>query len=209
MVGNLAEAAATAIGADSLLTRVGAYYHDIGKIKRPYFFSENQVPGMDNPHDKMTPTLSASVITSHVKDGIDLAVESKVPGVLRDFISEHHGTMLASFFYTKAAETQSKDSRVPEEWDFRYEGPRPETKEVVMVMLADGVEAATRSLSKPTPARIESVVRKIIRERLLDGQLDRSDLTLRELDTVAETFTRVLSGVFHTRIEYPEKRDNT
>ena len=205
MVGNLAEAAAMAIGADSLLARVGAYYHDIGKIKRPYFFSENQVVGMDNPHDKMTPTLSASVITSHVKDGVELAAEHKVPDVLRDFISEHHGTMLASFFYSKATESQSKDNRIPEEWDFRYEGPRPGTKEVAVVMLADGVEAATRSLSKPTPARIESVVRKIIRERLLDQQLDRSDLTLKELDAVADTFTRVLSGVFHTRIEYPEK----
>ena len=205
MVGNLAEAAAMAIGADSLLARVGAYYHDIGKIKRPYFFSENQVAGMDNPHDKMTPTLSASVITSHVKDGLDLAIEYKVPEVLRPFITEHHGTMLASFFYSKAAESQSKDSRAPEEWDFRYEGPRPETKEVAMVMLADSIEAATRALSKPTPARIESVVRKMIRERLLDQQLDRSDLTLRELDTVADTFTRVLSGVFHTRIEYPDK----
>ncbi len=205
MVGNLAEAAATAIGADSLLTRVGAYYHDVGKIKRPYFFVENQVTGMDNPHDKMSPTLSASVITSHVKDGLDLAVEHKIPEVLRPFITEHHGTMLASFFYSKAAESQPKDSRVPEEWDFRYEGPRPESKEVAMVMLADGVEAATRAISKPTPARIESVVRKMIRERLLDQQLDRSDLTLRELDTVADTFTRVLSGIFHTRIEYPDR----
>jgi putative nucleotidyltransferase with HDIG domain len=205
MVGNLAEAAAMAIGADSLLARVGAYYHDVGKIKRPYFFAENQVPGMDNPHDKMSPTLSATVITSHVKDGLELAAEHKVPAVIRDFIAEHHGTMLASFFYSKAYEKETKDNRGPEEWDFRYEGPRPATKEVAVVMLADGVEAATRSLSKPTPARMESVVRKIIHERLLDQQLDRSELTLRELDTVAETFTRVLSGVFHTRIEYPEK----
>lgn len=205
MVGNLAEAAAMAIGADSLLARVGAYYHDIGKIKRPYFFTENQVPGMDNPHDKMTPTLSASVITAHVKDGLELAAEHNVPMVIREFIAEHHGTMLASYFYNKAAENQPKDSRTPEEWDFRYEGPRPGSKEVAMVMLADGVEAAVRSLSKPAPARIESVVRKIIRERLLDQQLDRSDLTLRELDTVADTFTRVLAGVFHTRIEYPDR----
>lgn len=205
MVGNLAEAAAMAIGADSLLARVGAYYHDVGKIRRPYFFSENQVAGMDNPHDKMSPTLSATVITSHVKDGMELAEEHKVPSVLRDFIAEHHGTMLASFFYSKASEKETKDSRGPDEWDFRYEGPRPGTKEVATVMLADGVEAATRSLSKPTPARIDSVVRKIIHERLLDHQLDRSELTLRELDVVAETFTRVLSGVFHTRIAYPEK----
>lgn len=205
MVGNLAEAAAMAIGADSLLSRVGAYYHDVGKTKRPYFFAENQMSGMDNPHDKMSPTLSATVITSHVKDGLELAAEHKVPNVLRDFIAEHHGTMLASFFYSKASEKDSKDNRGPEEWDFRYEGPRPTTKEVAVVMLADGVEAATRSVSKPTPARVESVVRKIIQERLLDHQLDRSDLTLKELDTVADTFTRVLSGVFHTRVEYPDK----
>ena len=205
MVGNLAEAAAMAIGADSLLARVGAYYHDIGKVKRPYFFSENQVPGMDNPHDKMSPSLSATVITSHVKDGLELAAEHKVPSVIRDFIAEHHGTMLASFFYSKASEMESKDNRSPEEWDFRYEGPRPTTKETAVVMLADGVEAATRSLSKPTPARLESMVRRIIQDRLLDHQLDKSDLTLRELDIIADTFIKVLSGVFHTRIEYPDK----
>ncbi len=206
MVGNLAEAAAMAIGADSLLARVGAYYHDVGKIKRPYFFAENQVSGMDNPHDKMTPNLSASVITSHVKDGLELAAEYNIPAAIRQFIGEHHGTMLASFFYSKAAaESQSKDVRLPEEYDFRYEGPRPNSKETAVVMLADSVEAATKALSKPTPARIESVVRKVIRERLLDQQLDRSDLTLRDLDTIADTFTRVLAGVFHHRIEYPDK----
>lgn len=204
MVGNLAEAAAMAIGADSLLARVGAYYHDIGKIKRPYFFAENQVPGMENPHDKMSPALSATVITSHVKDGLELAAEHRVPAVLREFIAEHHGTMLASFFYSKA-ERDSKDNRGPDEWDFRYEGPRPGTREVAVVMLADSVEAATRALSKPTPARVESVVRKIIQERLLDHQLDRSQLTLKELDTIADTFTRVLTGMFHTRIEYPDR----
>jgi putative nucleotidyltransferase with HDIG domain len=207
MVANLAEAAAMAIGADSLLARVGAYYHDVGKVKRPYFFTENQIEGMDNPHDKMSPTLSATVIMSHVRDGIELAKEHKVPAVIRDFISEHHGTMLASFFYNKAAEgTGGKDARAPEEWDFRYEGPRPGTKETAVVMLADGVEAATRSLSKPTPARIESLVRKMINDRLFDHQLDRCDLTLKELDTVTETFTKVLAGIFHTRIEYPEQK---
>jgi putative nucleotidyltransferase with HDIG domain len=207
MVANLAEAAAMAIGADSLLARVGAYYHDVGKIKRPYFFTENQIQGMDNPHDKMSPTLSATVIMSHVRDGVELAKEHKVPAVIRDFISEHHGTMLASFFYNKATEgTGGKDARVPEEWDFRYEGPRPRTKETAVVMLADGVEAATRSISKPTPARIESLVRKMINDRLFDHQLDRCDLTLKELDTVTETFTKVLAGIFHTRIEYPEQK---
>ncbi len=204
MVGNLAEAAAWAIGADSLLTRVGAYYHDIGKIKRPYLFAENQVFGMENPHEKMNPSLSATVIMSHVKDGVELAEEHKVPQVILNFIREHHGTTLASFFYMKASENAAaRDDRAPEEWSFRYEGPRPNSKETAIVMLADSIEAAARAISKPNPARIESIVRKMIQDRLFDHQLDRSDLTLRELDTIAETFVRVLTGIFHTRIEYP------
>lgn len=205
MVANLAEAAATAIGADSLLARVGAYYHDVGKLKRPYFFAENQMQGMENPHDKMTPNLSATVIISHVKDGLELAESHHVPKVIQDFIAEHHGTTLASYFYARASEGQVKDGRVLPEWDFRYEGPRPGTKETAIVMLADSVEAAVRALSKATPVRIESLVRKIIQDRLNDHQLDRSDLTLRELDTIADTFVRSLSGIFHTRIEYPNK----
>lgn len=207
MVGNLAEAAAWAIGADSLLSRVGAYYHDIGKIKRPYLFSENQVFDMGNPHDKMSPSLSATAIMSHVKDGVELAEKHKVPEVIINFIKEHHGTTLALYFYVKASEdAAAKDNRPPEEWSFRYEGPRPGTKETAIVMLADSIEAATRSLSKPTPARIESVVRKIIHDRLYDNQLDRSDLTLKELDTIAETFIQVLAGLFHTRIQYPKAK---
>lgn len=207
MVGNMAEAAAWAIGANSLLTRVGAYYHDIGKIKRPYLFSENQVFGMENPHEKMSPSLSATVIMSHVKDGVELAEEHKVPEVIMKFIREHHGTTLASFFYMKASENAAaRDSRAPDEWSFRYEGPRPGSKETAIVMLADSIEAATRALSKPNPARIESLVRKMIQDRLFDHQLDRSDLTLRELDTIAETFVKVLAGIFHTRIEYPTSK---
>ncbi len=206
MVGNLAEAGAWAIGANSLLARVGAYYHDIGKLKRPYFFVENQVFGMENPHDKMSPTLSATVITSHVRDGLELAEEHKLPPIISQFIAEHHGTSLASYFYMKASsENQARDQRGPEEWDFRYEGPRPSTKETAVVMLADSIEAAVRSISKPTPARIETMVRRIIQERITDHQLDRSDLTLKELDTIADTFIKVLSGIFHSRIEYPDK----
>ena len=209
MVGNLAEAAATAIGADSLLARVGAYYHDIGKIKRPYLFTENQVFDMENPHDRMSPSLSSTVIMSHVKDGVELAREYKVPEQIIDFIREHHGTGLASYFYVKATEeAAAKNKKPPEEWAFRYEGPRPGSKETAIVMLADSIEAATRSLSRPTPDRIESVVRKIIQERLFDHQLDRSDLTLRELDTIAETFVQVLTGLFHTRIQYPKPKKN-
>ncbi|HHY12306.1 MAG TPA: HDIG domain-containing protein [Firmicutes bacterium] len=207
MVGNLAEAAAWAIGADSLLARVGAYYHDIGKIKRPYLFVENQVFDMGNPHDKMSPSLSSTAIKAHVKDGVELAEEHEVPKAILNFISEHHGTTLAMYFYLKASENAAaRDDRPPEEWSFRYEGPRPGSKETAIVMLADSVEAATRSISKPTPARIESVVRKIIHDRLFDHQLDRSDLTLRELDTIAETFIQVLAGLFHTRIQYPKAK---
>ena len=204
MVGNLSEAAAWAIGADSLLTRVGAYYHDIGKLKRPYFFSENQMFGMDNPHEKMTPSLSATVIMSHVKDGVELAKEHDVPEVIIDFIREHHGTTLVSYFYVKASESaESSEHRDVDEWSFRYEGPRPQSKETAIVMLADGIEAAARSISNPNPARMESLVRKMIQDRLIDHQLDKSDLTLKELDIIGQTFIQVLSGIFHRRIEYP------
>lgn len=204
MVGNLSEAAAWAIGADSLLTRVGAYYHDIGKLKRPYFFSENQMFGMDNPHEKMSPSLSATVIMSHVKDGVELAKEHGLPEVLINFIREHHGTTLVSYFYVKASESaESSEHRDVDEWSFRYEGPRPQSKETAIVMLADGIEAAARSISNPNPARIESLVRRMIQDRLIDHQLDKSDLTLKELDIIGQTFIQVLSGIFHRRIEYP------
>ena len=204
MVGNLAEAAAWAIGADSLLTRVGAYYHDVGKFKRPYFFSENQMFGMDNPHDKMSPSLSATVIMAHVKDGVELAKEYNLPEVIIDFIREHHGTTLVSYFYAKAAEDAEAGNHVNvDEWSFRYEGPRPSSKETAIVMLADSIEAAARSLSNPNPARMETLVRRMIQDRLMDHQLDKCDLTLKELDIIGQTFTQVLLGLFHRRIEYP------
>ncbi|MEW6244294.1 MAG: HDIG domain-containing metalloprotein [Bacillota bacterium] len=201
MVANLAEAATEAVGGDSLLARVGAYYHDIGKVKRPYFFIDNQF-GVDNPHEKLSPSLSTLIITSHVKDGVDMAKDHHLPEPIIEFIRSHHGTTLVSFFYTKALDN-GKDVQVSEQ-DFRYEGPKPSTRESAIVMLADAIEASVRSLTKPTPARIEAVVRKIIKDRLGDGQLDRCDLTLRDLDTIADTFVRVLSGIFHPRIEYPE-----
>jgi len=201
IVGNLAEAAAEAIGADGLLARVGATYHDIGKIRRPYFFIENQL-GDDNPHDKILPSLSTLIITSHVKDGVELARQHKLPGILVDFIREHHGTSLLGFFYHRAAE-HCKDGSIVEA-DFRYPGPRPQAREVVIVMLADSVEAAVRSLSRPTPGRIEGLVRRIIKDKLSDGQLDKSDLTFKDLDAIAGAFVRVLSGIFHSRVEYPK-----
>jgi putative nucleotidyltransferase with HDIG domain len=201
IVGNLAEAAAEVIGADSLLVRVAAYYHDIGKIKRPYFFVENQLM-QDNPHDKLTPTLSTLVITSHIKDGVDMAARGGLPESIINIIREHHGTTLVPYFYHKASEN-AKEEQVNEK-DFRYIGPKPQTKESAIVMVADSVEAAVRSLSKPTPGRVEGVIRKIIKERLADGQFDECDLTLRDLDEIANAFVRVLTGIYHPRVEYPD-----
>lgn len=201
MVANLAEAATEAIGGDPLLARVGAYYHDVGKTKRPYFFIDNQF-GVENPHDKISPSLSTLIITSHVKDGVELAQQYHLPPAIVDIVRQHHGTSLVSYFFSRATENGRAEEVVEE--DFRYEGPRPQTREGAVVMLADSVEAAVRSLSKPTPLRIETLVRKIIKDRLDDGQLNSSDLTLRDLDIIASSFVRVLSGIFHPRIEYPD-----
>lgn len=199
LVANLAEAAAEAIGADSLLVRVGAYYHDVGKIRRPVFFVENQA-GLENPHDKMTPTLSALTLQAHVRDGQDFAREYSLPPVVADFIPQHHGTNLITYFYHRAMQ----QGDVVNEQAFRYEGPRPQRKETAIVMLADAAEGAARALPRPIPDRIEQTVRRIIREKLDDGQLDECDLTFRDLDVIARTFTRLLATMFHPRIEYPE-----
>jgi len=201
IVGNLAEAAAEAVGADPLMARVGANYHDIGKLKRPYFFIENQLTS-DNPHDKLNPTLSALIITSHVKDGMEIAREYRLPAVISGFIAQHHGTTLLSYFYNKAA---TGADQKPDEASFRYEGPKPQTREIAIVMIADSVEAAVRSMANPTPGKIDGLIRQIIKEKLSDGQLDESDLTLKELDKIAGAFSRVLTGIFHTRIEYPDR----
>ncbi|MBU7005887.1 HD family phosphohydrolase [Phosphitispora fastidiosa] len=202
LVGNLAEAAADAVGGDSLLVRVGSYYHDIGKLRRPYFFIENQLSS-ENPHDKLTPNLSTLIITSHTKDGAEIAGEYKLPRMVIDIIEQHHGTSLVSFFFHRALENDKNEKTVNEE-DFRYEGPKPQNKEAALVMMADSVEAAVRALQKPTPGRIEGLVRRVIKEKLLDGQLDECDLTFKDLDIIAGAFVRVLSGIFHTRVEYPE-----
>ena len=202
IVGNLAEAAAEAIGAESILARVGAYYHDIGKIKRPYFFIENQLTA-DNPHDKIAPTLSTLIITSHVKDGLEFAEQHKLPLVIKDFIEQHHGTTLCSFFYQKAK--GDNENCEFNEADFRYDSKKPQTKETAIVMLADSVEAAVRSMQKPNQGRIEGLVRKLIKEKLHDGQLDESDLTLKEIDKIINSFMTVLGGIFHSRIEYPDQ----
>ncbi len=202
MVGNLAEAATEAINGNALLARVGAYYHDVGKLKRPNFFKENQLS--DNPHDRMTPNLSTLVITSHTNDGAEIAEKYKVPLAVRNIISQHHGTTLAAYFYFKAKKTDKTDSVKSE--DFRYPGPRPTTKEAAVVMLADSVEAAIRSMIEKTEGKMEGMVRNIIKDKLDDGQLDLCDLTLRDLDMIAKAFMRVFGGYFHEREEYPEMK---
>ncbi|HEX6988940.1 MAG TPA: HDIG domain-containing protein, partial [Bacillota bacterium] len=201
MVANLCEAAAEQVGADSLLARVGAYYHDVGKMKRPYFFIENQF-GNVNPHEKIAANLSALIITSHVKDGVELAREYGLPEELIKFIREHHGTTTVEYFYNKAMEDEHAQGVLEE--NFRYPGPIPQSKETAICMLADGAEASVRAMTRPTPGRIEATVRKLIRDRLNGGQLDHCDLTLADLDRIAETFTQILTGIFHSRIEYPE-----
>jgi putative nucleotidyltransferase with HDIG domain len=200
MVGNLAESAAEAINGNALLARVGAYYHDVGKLKRPNFFKENQLS--DNPHDRMTPNLSTLVITSHASDGTEIAEKYKVPLAIRDIISQHHGTTLVAYFYHKA-KNGDKGESIREE-DYRYPGPKPATKEAAVVMLADSVEAAVRSAAEKTEGKIETIVRNIIKDKLDDGQLDLCDLTLKDLDLIAKSFIHIFSGYFHEREEYPE-----
>ncbi len=203
MVGNLAEAAAEKIGADALWVRVGSYYHDIGKIKRPYFFVENQI-GQENPHEKLNPTLSTLIITYHVKEGAEMGREHGLPEKLIEIIEQHHGTDLVRYFYRRATENLQGEKESLLEEDFRYGGPRPQSKEAALVMLADSVEAAVRAVPKLTPGKLESIIQKIIRERLDDGQFDDSNLTLKDLNQIKNSFVKVLSGMFHNRIEYPE-----
>jgi len=201
MVGNLAESSAESVGANPLLVRVGAYYHDIGKIKRSEYFVENQ-RGSNNPHGKIAPALSALIITSHVKEGLELAREAHLPNLIVDFIAEHHGTSLARYFYNRALEEDGAEN-ISED-SFRYEGPKPQSKEVALVMLADSVEAAIRSIPDPSTEKIRDMVRKIIRDKLDDQQLEECELTFKDLDVIASTFCRVLEGVYHKRIEYPD-----
>ncbi|MGB2705281.1 MAG: HDIG domain-containing metalloprotein [Candidatus Omnitrophota bacterium] len=202
LVGNLAEEACDTIGANSLLARVGAYYHDIGKIEKAEYFVENEM-GTASKHKKLAPSMSALIITNHTKDGIELAKKHKLNRAIIDFISQHHGTSLIYYFYQRALEKVKSADELKEE-EFRYPGPKPQTKETAIVLLADSVEASSRMLSDPTPARIRGLVQKIINNKFIDGQLDKCPLTLNDLNGIAESFVRVLMGVFHTRLEYPE-----
>lgn len=201
LVANLSEVAAEVVGANPVLARVSSYYHDIGKIKRPYFFKENQL-GNDNPHDKITPNLSTLIIISHVKDGLEFAKEFKIPKVIQDVIQQHHATSLVKYFYVTMKNSSDNPDEIKEE-DFRYQGPNPESKEAAIIMLSDAVEAAVRSIQNPTKGKIEEMVNNIIKGRLNDGQLDNCDLTLKDLEKIRKAFLKVLSGIYHERIEYP------
>jgi putative nucleotidyltransferase with HDIG domain len=200
-IANLAEAACAAIGADGLLARVGAYYHDIGKLRKPQYFVENQQGR--NPHDKLKPSTSAAIIRNHVREGIELAEEAGVPASVRAFIAEHHGTGAISYFLDRAREREGPNVNAA---DFAYPGPVPQTTERAVCMLADGVEAATRALAEPTPAAIREVVERIVRQRIDQGQLRDAPITLRQLEIVKDQFTRMLIASHHQRVDYPAER---
>ena len=200
IVGNLAEAASKAIGANALLARVGCYYHDVGKVLKPEYFVENQMDAM-NKHEKLTPTMSCLILNNHIKKGLELAEKHRIPKLVKQFIPEHHGTSLMSFFYNKALKTM--DPKDVNENDFRYPGPKPQSKETAIAMLADTVEAASRTLQKPTPQRIRGFVDTLIDKKVEEEQLNESHLTLKEIDQIKEAFIPILMGIHHVRIEYP------
>lgn len=205
VIGTLAEKAAQAIDANPLFARVAAYYHDIGKMRQPEYFVENQQDGR-NPHDKLSPHMSALILIRHVKDGVAYAREHRLPRPLVDIVPQHHGTRLMKYFYERARQQIDPDLSTVREEDFRYPGPKPQTKEAALIMLADGVEAMSRLIDDPTPQRMREMIRKNIRDVLEDGQLDQCNITLSDLARVEEAFFEVLSGMFHSRIEYPEER---
>jgi hypothetical protein len=200
VVGSLAEAAAEAIGANSLLARVSAYYHDIGKLAKPEYYAENEPAASRSRHEKLTPSMSALVVKSHISEGLELARRQRLPRAVRDAVPEHHGTMVMAFFYHKALEMDDGARRE----DYSYPGPRPRSRETAILMLADGVEGASRALAEPTPSRIRGLVQRIIDERVRDGQLDDCGLTLQELARIRESFIPVLTAIFHVRAPYPE-----
>ena len=202
-LGSMCEAAAEVIGARGLLARVGAYYHDIGKINKPEYFSENE-SGSASKHARLSPAMSLLIIIGHVKDGIEMAREYGLPPVLHEFIATHHGTTLVQYFYHAAAEQRKSDSdRAPDEVEFRYPGPKPRSKEAGILMLADAAESSVRAMAEPTPGRIENQVHAMVSRRLMDGQLDDCDLTLREVHQIETSLIKSLCGVYHSRIAYP------
>jgi putative nucleotidyltransferase with HDIG domain len=207
VVGSLVEAAAREIGANHLLARAAALYHDIGKIKKADYFVENQM-GVPNRHEKLAPSMSALILISHVKEGVELAKKYRLGRPIIDIMAQHHGTRRIHFFYNKALECRQAAGRSePAEENFRYPGPRPQTREAGLVMLADTVEAAARSLEHPNPARIKGLVQKQINKVFAEGQLNECELTLKDLHKIAKSFNTILNGIFHQRVEYPDAVD--
>jgi putative nucleotidyltransferase with HDIG domain len=202
IVGSMVEAAAAEIGANSLLAKVCGYYHDIGKINKPLYFIENQTNGI-NRHDKLAPSMSSLILISHIKDGVEIAKQNKLGQTIIDTIRQSHGKSLISFFYEKAKKLKGEDAVKIE--DFKYPGPKPQTREAGLVMLADVVEAASRTMANPTPSRIQKYVQDLINKIFSDGQLDNCELTLKDLHNIAKSFNKILSGIYHHRIEYPEQ----
>ena len=207
VVGQMVEAAAQAIGANPFLAKAAAYYHDIGKIKKPAYFVENQFGG-ENKHEKLAPSMSSLILTAHVKDGVELARKQQLGDDICDIIQQHHGTCLISYFYTKARNQASDPNKVNID-DYRYAGPRPQTKEAGLVLVADQVEAASKTLTDPTPARVQGMVQKIINNIFADGQLNECELTLKELNLIAKHCNKILSGIFHHRVLYPSPAEKT
>ncbi len=201
IVGQIVEVTASAIGANPLLAKAAAYYHDIGKVKKPAYFVENQFGG-ENKHEKLAPSMSSLILTAHVKDGVELARKHRLGEAICAIIQQHHGTCFISYFYDKAQNQASNPSKVNAN-DYRYPGPRPQTKEAGLVLVADQVEAASKTLSDPTPARVQGMVQKIINKIFADGQLDQCELTLKELHLIAKHCNKILSGMFHQRVQYP------
>ncbi len=207
VVGSLCRAAAEGIGAHPILTRVAAYYHDVGKLKMPHYFIENR-RGFEDAHKNLTPSMSSLIILSHVKEGVELAEKYRLGKKIYEIIREHHGTSLVSYFYKRAKDMEDPDLAPAQERDFRYSGPKPQTREAGIVMLADAVEAASRTLEDPTPKRIETHVQTIVEQIFVDGQLDECELTLKDLHSIQKSFIAILIGIFHQRIEYPERTED-
>lgn len=205
LVGNLAENAAETIAANPLIARVGAYYHDVGKMERPYYFGENQF-GIGNPHDKLQAMQSVKIITSHTRDGIKIGKEYKLPKEIIDIIEEHHGNTMVAYFYYKYKE-ENPDIKIFAD-EFRYKGRKPQTKEAAIIMLADSTEAAVRSIKELTHDKIKDMVTKVVQGKLDDGQLNECDITLKEIQLVIDAFINVLTGIHHDRIEYPSMEKN-
>ena len=208
-IANLAEQAAERIGADTLLTRVGALYHDAGKVRYPMYFIENQVPGARNPHDDLPPVESARIIIQHVSDGLELVKQYRLPKQIQDFVLEHHGTMMTRYQYANAVKEQDGNAQAVDKSLFTYPGPKPQSRETGLLLLADGVEARARAERPSDPESVHALVKEVVEQRLYNGQLNDTDLTLNNIEEIIDSFSTTLRGVYHPRIEYPKIDDTT